>query len=86
MTDPIRHQGLVTVASFMRSTPYLQSHTPLTAIQGIAALILAYAVLKDYRVDAASVREAGVLGISFLKTLHMVFKDCGNFRNYRPTC
>ena len=30
-----------------RSTPYLQSHTPLTAMQEIAALILAYAVLVD---------------------------------------
>jgi hypothetical protein len=56
----------------MRSTPYLQSHTPLTAIQEIAALILAYAVLVDYRVEAASVGEIGVLRISFLKTLQVV--------------
>ena len=56
----------------MRSTPYLQSHTPLTAIQEIAALILAYAVLVDYRVEAASVGELGVLRISFLKTLQVV--------------
>jgi hypothetical protein len=56
----------------MRSTPYLQSHTPLTAIQEIAALILAYAVLVDYRVEAASVGEVGVLRISFLKTLQVV--------------
>jgi IS4 transposase len=49
----------------MRSTPCLQSHTPLTAIQEIAALILAYAVLVDYRVEAASVGDVGVLRISF---------------------
>jgi hypothetical protein len=56
----------------MRSTPCLQSHTPLTAIQEIAALILAYAVLVDYRVEAASVGEVGVLRISFIKTLQVV--------------
>ena len=55
-----------------RSTPCLQSHTPLTAIQEIAALILAYAVLVDYRVEAASVGQVGVLRISFLKTLQVV--------------
>lgn len=55
-----------------RSTPYLQSHTPLTAMQEIAALILAYAVLVDYRVEAGAVAEVGVLRISFLKTLQAV--------------
>jgi hypothetical protein len=55
-----------------RSTPYLQSHTPLTAMQEIAALILAYAVLVGYRVAAGSVGEGGVLRISFLKTLQAV--------------
>jgi len=56
----------------MRSTPCLQSHTPLTALQEIAALILAYAVLVDYRVEAAAVGDVGVLRISFLKTLQVV--------------
>lgn len=56
----------------MRSTPCLQSHTPLTAVQEIAALILAYAVLVDYRVGAAQMGEVGVLRISFLKTLEVV--------------
>lgn len=56
----------------MRSTPCLQSHTPLTAIQEIAALILAYAVLVDYRVEAAAMGEVGVLRISFIKTLQVV--------------
>jgi len=55
-----------------RSTPYLQSHTPLTAMQEIAALILAYAVLVGYRVEAGAVAEVGVLRISFLKTLQAV--------------
>jgi hypothetical protein len=55
-----------------RSTPVLQSHTPVTAMQEIAALILAYAVLVDYRVEAASVGRVGVLRISFLKTLQVV--------------
>ena len=55
-----------------RSTPYLQSHTPLTAMQEIAALILAYAVLVGYRVEAGAVGEVGVLRISFLKTLQAV--------------
>ena len=56
----------------LRSGPCLQSHTPLTALQEIAALILAYAVLVDYRIEAAAVGEVGVLRISFLKTLQMV--------------
>jgi hypothetical protein len=55
-----------------RSTPYLQSHTPLTAMQEIAALILAYAVLVGYRVEAGAVGGTGVLRISFLKTLQAV--------------
>jgi Transposase DDE domain len=56
----------------MRSTPRLQSHTPVTAIQEIAALILAYAVLVDYRLEAATMGEVGVLRISFMKTLQVV--------------
>jgi hypothetical protein len=35
-------------------------------MQEIAALILAYAVLVDYRVEAAAVGEVGVLRISFM--------------------
>ena len=56
----------------MRSMPSLQSHTPLTAMQEIAALIIAYAVLVDYRVEAAKVGEVGVLRISFLKTFEWI--------------
>ena len=53
----------------MRSTPRLQSQTPLTGAQEIAALILAYALLVDHRLQAARVGQVGVLRISFLKTL-----------------
>ena len=56
----------------MRATPCLQSHTPLTAMQEIAALILAYAALVDYRLEAAAVGAVGVLRISFIKTLQVV--------------
>lgn len=56
----------------MRSTPHLQSHTPMTAMQEIAALILAYAVLVDYRIGVATAGDVGVLRISFLKTLQVL--------------
>jgi hypothetical protein len=41
-------------------------------MQEIAALILAYAVLVDYRVKAAAAGAVGVLRISFMKTLQVV--------------
>lgn len=41
-------------------------------MQEIAALILAYAVWVDYRVEAGAVGNQGVLRISFLKTLQTV--------------
>ena len=56
----------------MRSTPCLQSHTPLTAMQEIAARILAYAVWVDYRLEAATVGAVRVLRISFMKTRQVV--------------
>ena len=56
----------------LRSTPCLQSHTPLTALQELAVLILAAAALVDYRVAAAAVGEVGVLRMSFMKTLQVV--------------
>jgi hypothetical protein len=55
-----------------RSMPRVQSQTPLTAAQEIAALILAYAVLVDYRLKAGELGQVGVLRISFLKTLQTV--------------
>ena len=56
----------------LRSAGGLQSHTPLTALQEIAALILGYALLVDYRCQAAAVGAVAVLRISFLKTLQIV--------------
>lgn len=56
----------------MRSRPLVQSHTPLTAAQEIAALIMAYAILVQERIQAAKVAEVPVLRISFLKTLEAI--------------
>jgi len=56
----------------MRSSPLVQSHTPLTAAQEIAALIMAYAILVEERIKVAAVQEVQVLRISFLKTLEAV--------------
>ncbi len=53
----------------LRSTPLLQSHTQLTAAQEVAALVLAYSILVDERIQAAKAGEMPVLRISFLKTL-----------------
>lgn len=55
-----------------RAMPRVQSQVPLTAAQEIAALILAYAVLVDHRIQAAQLGHLGVLRISFLKTLQSV--------------
>lgn len=56
----------------MRSTTLLQSHTPETAAQEIAALILAYAMLVEERLQAATLGQVEVLRISFAKVLEMV--------------
>lgn len=55
-----------------RSLPQLASHTPQTALQEVAALILGYAVLVRHRMEAAALGEVGVLRISFMKTLFVV--------------
>lgn len=56
----------------LRSSVLVQSHTPLTAAQEIAALIMAYAILVDERIKAAQAGEVPVLRISFLKTLEAI--------------
>jgi hypothetical protein len=56
----------------MRSTVLLQSHTPETAVQEVAALLLAYAMLVDERIKAAKLGQVGVLRISFAKVLELV--------------
>jgi hypothetical protein len=65
----------------MRSTNLLQSHTPETAAQEVAALLLAYAMLVEERIQAAEFGGVEVLRISFAKVLEMVqglwrFLDC----------
>ena len=56
----------------LRSSELVQSHTPLTAAQEIAAWIIAYAILVEERIQAASAGGVAVLRISFLKTLEAV--------------
>lgn len=65
----------------MRSTKLLQSHTPQTAAQELAALLLAHAMLVDERIKAAASGQVEVLRISFAKVLAMVqglwrFMEC----------
>jgi len=56
----------------MRSAELLKSHTERTAMQEIAALILAHAILVDQRMAAATEAAVDVLRISFKKTLHFL--------------
>lgn len=56
----------------MRSAELLKSHTEQTAMQEIAALILAHAILVDQRMAAATQGAVDVLRISFKKTLHFL--------------
>jgi hypothetical protein len=56
----------------MRQAELLRSHTPETAAQEVAALILAHALLAEERMRVAAKSGAEVLRISFGKTLAMV--------------
>lgn len=56
----------------MRQTPLLNSHTPHTAAQEVAALVLAHALIAQTRLQAASSAGADVLRVSFGKTLVLV--------------
>jgi hypothetical protein len=67
----------------LRSTPLLQSHTPETAAQEVAAYLLAYALLLEVRMQAAELGQVGVLRISFYQVLVMVqglwrFLECAD--------
>ena len=53
----------------MRGAELLNSHTPETAAQEVAAMILAYSILSAQRMAAAALGEVDVLRISFGKTL-----------------
>lgn len=50
----------------------LNSHTPHTAAQEVASLVLAHALIAQTRMEAASVAGTEVLRISFGKTLMLV--------------
>lgn len=56
----------------MRQAPLLKSHTPHTAAQEVASLVLAYALVAQTRLEAASTAGTEVLRISFGKTLVLV--------------
>ncbi len=55
-----------------RSYPLLQSHTPETAAQELAALLVAHAILVEQRIEAARLGQVEVLRISFRTTLAML--------------
>lgn len=56
----------------MRSANLLQSHTPQTAAQEIAALLVAYSILVEERLKVAGLGEVEVVRISFLKVMQTV--------------
>lgn len=56
----------------MRSANLVQSHTPETAAQEIAALLVAYSLLVEERLKVASLGEVEVVRISFLKVMQTV--------------
>lgn len=56
----------------MRSADLIQSHTPETAAQEIAALLVAYAMLVEQRLKVATMGEVEVVRISFLKVMETV--------------
>jgi len=56
----------------MRQAPLLNSHTPHTAAQEVASLVLAHALIAQTRMQAAGVAGTEVLRISFGKTLVLV--------------
>ena len=56
----------------MRSADLIRSHTPETAAQEIAALLIAYAMLVEQRLKVATMGEVEVVRISFLKVMETV--------------
>ena len=53
----------------MRGGDVLQSHTPVTAAQEVAALLMGAAIIARERADAARSGRLQPLGVSFVKTL-----------------
>lgn len=56
----------------MRGGDVLQSHTPETAAQEVAALLMACALIAEQRLEAARSGEVNPLSISFSKTLEQM--------------
>ena len=56
----------------LRGAEWVQSHTPETAAQEIAAFLLGYAMRVEHRMQAAAAGEVPVLRISFRQTLAVV--------------
>jgi hypothetical protein len=56
----------------LRNSSLLHSHTPQTAAQEVAALLLAHAILVEQRIQAARAGKVEVLQISFRTTLALL--------------
>jgi hypothetical protein len=56
----------------MRGGDVLQSHTPETAAQEVAALLMACALIAEQRLEAGRTGEINPLSISFSKTLEQI--------------
>lgn len=56
----------------MRGGEVLQSHTPETAAQEVAALLMACSIIAEQRLTAARSGEVDPLSISFIKTLEQM--------------
>jgi hypothetical protein len=56
----------------MRGGDVLQSHTPETAAQEVAALLMACALIAEQRLEAARTGDINPLSISFAKTLEQI--------------
>jgi hypothetical protein len=56
----------------MRGSDVLQSHTPETAAQEVAALLMACSIIAEQRAEAGRSGQLQALSISFVKTLHKI--------------
>ena len=56
----------------MRGSDVLQSHTPETAAQEVAALLMACSIIAEQRGEAGRSGQLQPLSISFVKTLHKI--------------
>lgn len=56
----------------MRGGDVLHSHTPETAAQEVAALLMACSIIAEQRLEAARIGNINPFSISFIKTLEQV--------------